>query len=747
MCRPLLITLILIWSFCIAPVARADTVILTNPSNLVAITISNSQINLTWTDNASNEIGYTVERRIGSGSYSVIANLVANSTTYTDSGLTGGAVYTYRVMALGNGSNITSSGYSGEASATTGGSSSSGSLAAPGNLVANAASTSQVNLTWIDYASGESGYIVERAVGSGSFSVLGYLSANSQSFPDTGLIYNTTYTYRVQARGDGITTTNSAYSNSATVTIGSTSSGYLPAPTNLTASAVSQSQVNLTWTDNAVSEVGYIVERKVGNGSFEITAYLSSNSQSFSDTAVSAYTTYTYRVYARGDGSVTNKSNYSNEASATTGVTSSGALSTPTNLYANSVSQTQINLTWTDNVTNETAYIIERAVGSGSFQILAYLNPNLQAYSDSNLTANVTYRYRVQAYSTLGTSAYSNEASATAGSIGSGSLATPTGLTATAVTSSQVNLAWTDNANDEIGYNVERATGNTSTFSLLAYLGPNAQSFSDTGLIPNTTYIYRVQARGSLSNSAYSNEASINQGNQLYGVLTPPAYIIATAVSDSQINLAWTDNSTGESGYNVERKMGDGVYSVIAYLAPDVQSYSDQGLQGGTTCTYRIQARGNGTTVADSTYSIEASATTTGTTTSKTTVLRFYIGRMYYYLNDEGQFMDSAPVLQSNRTLLPITYAALPLGVEVDWNQKEQKVTLTRSGKVIELWVGKNTATINGEKQNIDTNTKVVPTVVNGRTMLPLFFVAQALDCQVDWDAATQEVKITYPKP
>lgn len=649
--RQLLITLFLILSFCIAPTAQADTVILANPSNLAAITISNSQIHLTWTDNASNEIGYTVERRTGSGSYVVIANLIPNSNTYTDSGLSAGTVYTYRVMALGNGSNITSSGYSGEASATTGGSTSSGSLAAPGNLVATPASTTQVNLTWIDYASGESGYIVERAVGSGSFSVLGYLSPNSQSFQDPGLTNNTTYTYRVQARGDGITTTNSAYSNSATVTLGSTSSGYLPAPTNLTASAVSQSQINLTWTDNAFSEVGYVVERKVGTGSFETTAYLSSNSQSFYDTAVSPYTTYTYRVYARGDGSIADKSNYSNEASAT-----------PGNYF--------------------------------------------------------------------------------------GTVGNPTGLTATAVTSSQVNLLWIDNANGEAGYNVERATGNSGTFVLIAYLGPNAQSFSDTGLASNTTYTYRVQARGdgtNSSNSGYSNEATVTLG-QIYGALTPPAYIIATAVSDSQINLAWTDNSTGESGYNVERRTGDGVYSVIAYLAPDVQSYSDQGLQAGTTYTYRIQARGNGTTVADSTYSIEASATTMGTTASKTTVLRFYIGRMYYYLNDEGQFMDSAPVLESNRTLLPITYAALPLGVQVDWNQKEQKVTLTRSGKVIELWVGKNTATINGQKQNIDTNTKVVPTVVNGRTMLPLSFVAQALDCQVDWDAANQEVKITYPK-
>lgn len=552
LCRPLLITLFLIWSFCIAPIAQADTVILTSPSNLVAIAISSSQINLTWTDNSSNEIGYTVERRTGSGSYMVIANLIANSSTYTDSGLTAGTAYTYRVLALGNGSNITSSSYSVEASATTSGGASSNTLATPGNLVATLASTSQVNLSWIDYATGESSYSVERASGSGAFSVVGYLSANSQSFWDVGLVSGITYSYRVQAIGDGSTKTNSAYSNIATATPGGSA---------------------------------------VGN------------------------------------------------------------------------------------------------------------------------------------------------------------LGTPTGLTATAVTGTQVNLVWADNATGEAGYNIERAVGNTGTYTLIAYLGSNAQNFSDTGLTTNTTYTYRVQARGSSGNSAYSNEATVTLGTSISGVLTAPTYLMATPVSSSQINLAWTDSASGESGYNVERRTGIGTYSIIAYLAPDVQSYSDIGLQGGTTYTYRILARGNGTTLADSTYSIEASATTPGTI-AKTTILRFYIGRMYYYLNDEGQFMDTAPVLQSNRTLLPITYAALPLGVEVDWNQKEQKVTLTRSGKVIVLWIGKNTANVNGEQQYIDAkNPKVVPTVVKGRTMLPLAFVALALDCGVDWDAATQEVKITYPKP
>lgn len=552
--KPLLITLLLVWSFCIAPVAQADTVILNNPSNLVTIPINNSQIHLTWTDNSSNEIGYIVERRSGSGSNTVIANLVANSTTYTDSGLSVGITYTYRVMAMGNGSNINSSGYSPESSATTtGGGGASNTLSTPGTLVATSASTSSINLSWSDYATGESGYIVERAVGSSSFSVLSYLAPNSQSFFDTGLVANTTYSYRVQARGDS---------------------------------------------------------------------------------------------------------------------------------------------------------------------------------------------------STMGNSAYSNVASAAPGTT-SGSLAAPNGLTAIAVTNSQVNLSWVDNASEEIGYNVERSVSGNGNFVLIAYIGPNAQAFSDTGLtLPNYGYVYRVQARGSLSNSAYSNEATVGQGNQISGgTLTPPGYLMATPTSGTQINLAWTDNSTGESGYNVERKTADGTYSIIAYLAADVQSYSDNGLQAGTSYTYRIMARGNGTTSADSTYSPEASATTVQATPTST-VLRFYIGRMYYYLNDEGQFIDATPVIQSNRTLIPITYVALPLGVQVDWKQSENKVTLTKGSKVIELWIGKNTATVNGVKVPIDSkNTKVAPAIVKGRTMLPLAFVASTLDCQVDWNAKDQEVKITYPKP
>lgn len=83
------------------------------------------------------------------------------------------------------------------------------------------------------------------------------------------------------------------------------------------------------------------------------------------------------------------------------------------------------------------------------------------------------------------------------------------------------------------------------------------------------------------------------------------------------------------------------------------------------------------------------------------------------------------------------------------WNQYEKKVTVTFKGKDIELWIGKSTARVDGEPKLIDPqNIKVVPVVIPpGRTMLPLRFISENLGCKVDWNANSQEVKVTYPAP
>ncbi|MDP3297216.1 MAG: fibronectin type III domain-containing protein, partial [Thermodesulfovibrionia bacterium] len=83
----------------------------------------------------------------------------------------------------------------------------------------------------------------------------------------------------------------------------------------------------------------------------------------------------------------------------------------------------------------------------------------------------------------------------------------PSNLTATAMSSSQINLSWMDNSNNETGFKIERKKGATGTYSQVATVGVNVTTYSNTGLLANTTYYYRVRAYNSGGNSAYSNEA------------------------------------------------------------------------------------------------------------------------------------------------------------------------------------------------------------------------------------------------
>jgi hypothetical protein len=110
--------------------------------------------------------------------------------------------------------------------------------------------------------------------------------------------------------------------------------------------------------------------------------------------------------------------------------------------------------------------------------------------------------------------------------------------------------------------------------------------------------------------------------------------------------------------------------------------------------------------------------------------------------------MDTVPITPFGRTLLPITYVASPLGAVVTWNGIEEKVTITLASTTIEMWIGQNTARVNGVMEMIDPDNPAVVaiTVPPGRTMLPLRFIAEKLNSQVDWDDAQQMVTVTYPK-
>jgi Calcineurin-like phosphoesterase/Fibronectin type III domain len=358
----------------------------------------------------------------------------------------------------------------------------------------------------------------------------------------------------------------------------------LNAPTSLSASVVSTDRIDLTWTDNSEGEDGFKVEQSTDGLSFSQVATVGPNVNSYANTGLQAATTYYYRVRAF---TYDRDSGYSNLASATTTM---GIPAGPTLLSASAGGSSQINLTWTDNATNESGFQIQRCAGAGctNFQEIAETAANINAYSNTGLAANTTYRYRVRAFNDSGDSSFTNVAEAKTAS-NSALPAAPSALTATAVSSTQINLTWTDNSNNEDGFKLYRSTDGVN-FSTTATLGPNVTSYSNTGRSASTTYYYRVKAINAQGNSAYSNIAGATTFAPATVNPSAPDDLTATAVSGTQINLTWSDNSNNEDGFKLYRST-DGVnFTQISKPAANVTAYADTSCVPATTYYYRIRA-------------------------------------------------------------------------------------------------------------------------------------------------------------
>ncbi|MCA9983646.1 MAG: multicopper oxidase domain-containing protein, partial [Anaerolineales bacterium] len=200
-----------------------------------------------------------------------------------------------------------------------------------------------------------------------------------------------------------------------------------PAPTDL-ALALAGDMVTLTWTDNSINETGFVIERATdaafttGIRSFTIAA----DETTFVDSLAGLSGNFYYRV--QGINVVGDTWDYSdpnlNEgasfptktiASEFTAAVAVEIITAPTNLVATLVGNTQVDLNWTDNSGNETGFTIERCTGAGctDFAAIASVGADVTAYSDSSVTANTTYVYRVFAFNANVNSLPSNEVTIT----------------------------------------------------------------------------------------------------------------------------------------------------------------------------------------------------------------------------------------------------------------------------------------------------------------------------------------------
>ncbi|MCP4310828.1 MAG: T9SS type A sorting domain-containing protein [Bacteroidetes bacterium] len=551
---------------------------------------TSSSILLTWSDDADNESGYEIERSANGsgGTFALVHTTGTGASSWTDTNLDDETLYYYRIRAI----NATGpSLYTSILSTST-------LLAVPNPptvLTVENFSSASIELSWTDNSDNESGFEIERSLTAspGGFSPLITTGAETTGHTDNnGLAELTTYYYRIRA-------TNAAGSSTYSNVVSATTTQTAPAaPTGLATGTITTSSIQLTWNDIAINESSYVVQRSLSFGSGYNTDWtIAANSTSFTDSPLPENTLYYYRVYAsNGAGNST----YSNVVSARTLLSIPDA---PTGLSIGVVTSSSIAISWDDNSDNESGFEIEQSLPPGDdFSLIHTTSPGVQGYNNTSLDDNVTYYYRVRAINTAGNSAYTPVASATTDLAAPDA---PSALTVGTVTSTTIQISWSDESDSETGFEVERSLSLTGGYGWVFTTNPDIETFTDTNLDDNLRYYYRVRAVNGAGESSYTSSVSARTP------LAPPddpTTLILSGVTTSSISLIWTDNSDSELGFQIERSTDtNDNYSVIHIAGPDVQAYTNIGLEDNTLYYYRVRAYN---AAGFSGYTAEASATT-----------------------------------------------------------------------------------------------------------------------------------------
>ena len=253
------------------------------------------------------------------------------------------------------------------------------------------------------------------------------------------------------------------------------------------------------------------------------------------------------------------------------------------------VTDTTVKLRWVDRSVNEDGFVVERSTNPTSdFVVVSQVIANLESFDDTGLSADTSYFYRVKATNNTGDSSYSEIQPVTTSSPPVNVPQAPTNLAASNIMSGSVDLNWTDNSDNETGFNIERSDDQGQSFSKVGETTVGTTTFNDSGLAAKTQYQFRVHAFNSAGNSLNSNVVEITTLD------TPPAApvtLILSSKTDVSVQISWDDKSDNEQNFVVERSLlADSGFAVIATLGSNTTSYQDTLLTAQTNYFYRVKA-------------------------------------------------------------------------------------------------------------------------------------------------------------
>ncbi|MEO6435581.1 MAG: fibronectin type III domain-containing protein, partial [Tepidisphaeraceae bacterium] len=548
------------------------TIVTPAAGGVTATPITAGRVDVGWSDNATAENGYRVERSSdGGASWSVLATVAANATAYSDTSTVAAQTYHYRVVTTSSTGNADPSNI---ARAET--------RSGPANSRATTIGFTKATLAW-DAAAGAAGYLLERSTDGVNWTRTHAIRGSATSFQVTGLAIDTQYYFRLRTTKDGYSLAG------ATIDVHTNFLAVPDSPQNFVATTRSAYSNDLTWNDVATEDT-YRIERSTDGVNWVLAGNPAKNATSFTDWNWTPDTLFYYRVAGINEAGA---GAWGSIASARTEILT--IPEAPTNLRSPSYYGTQFDLTWDDNSETESDFIIERLV-AGAWEVAGNVGEeNYPWWWTGVLDANTSYTYRVRATNAAGQSDPSNEL------IINTPPPMPANMNVTAAVHTSVSITWNDVAG-ELTYRVERNFEDYGEYVLLAELPAGSTSFTDTTAAANQWYNYRVVA----SNGERDSEPAYFSFTTPAGTPAAPATLAATpSISRRAIDLSW-QNVQFETGYKIERSL-DGVdgWSQIATTTANVTAYRNTGLTTGATYYYRVRAN-NG--AADSAYSPVAGA-------------------------------------------------------------------------------------------------------------------------------------------
>jgi hypothetical protein len=335
------------------------------------------------------------------------------------------------------------------------------------------------------------------------------------------------------------------------------------APTGLTATALSGSQIRLTWADNSGNETGFGIWRKTSAGDWVRDAVAPANATSIIMGNLAIVTTYDYRIRAHNGSGV---SAWSNEARATT-LNPPGP---PSNLMAGALSGSEISLTWFDNSLNETGFGIWRKINGGEWARIAAAPANSNTFVDRSPSPNTTYTYRVRAHNTESVSDWSNEATTISEAVVSVSHSAPTEISATDFTrilvQFSVPVGYRLVGSPSVTVNGPGGVNSSVTAAEITQTEPIGKAYRDwmTPTFPTGTYQVRAEVTyerpGGGSNTAVSAWSAIAVPPARLSSVNLPGVVIAGETLVATLRL--TRPPVGDGGVVTLSSSNPGVVQV-----------------------------------------------------------------------------------------------------------------------------------------------------------------------------------------